>query len=109
MALNIHCDQYATNRELLGEAPKLSEKIRQRRMCFTGHSSKSETKLVYRLGHWLPKLGVRKPGKYVLIYIDILKRDTGLEKEEIKTAMQDRKYGESLSFEKLTRHKRVSQ
>ena len=64
---------------------------------------------MYRLVHWLPKLGVRKPGKYVLIYIDILKRDTGLEKEEIKTVMQDRIYGGALSFEKLTRHKHVSQ
>ena len=47
---------------------------------------------VSRLVHWLPKHALRKPVEAALTYIVILKCDRGLEKEEIKIAMQYRKY-----------------
>ena len=34
--------------------------------------------------HWIPKRGKRGPGKPTLTYIDVLKRDTGLEAEEFQ-------------------------
>ena len=44
-----------------------------------------------KLVHWIPKHGRKSLGRPALTYIDILKRDTGLEVEELKTAMRDRK------------------
>ena len=46
---------------------------------------------VSKLVHLIPKRGRKSHGRPTLTYIDILKRDTGLDVEELKTAMQDRK------------------
>ena len=39
--LNVHWKQHISNKELYGELPKLSDKIRQRRLKFAGHCSRS--------------------------------------------------------------------
>ena len=80
-----------TNKELYGDLPKLSHKIRERRGRFAGHCSRSKAEPVSRLVHWVPKRGRRKPGRQPLSYIDVLKQDTGLEASDCQTAMQDRK------------------
>ena len=85
--LNVHWKQHITNKELYGELPKLSDKIRQRRLRFAGHCSRSQQELL----HWTPKHGRRKPGRPALNYSDILKQETGMESTELRTAMKDRK------------------
>ena len=80
-----------TNKDLYGDMPKVSDKIRERRARFAGHCFRGSKELVHKLIHWIPKHGARKRGRPALTYIDILKRDTGLQVEEIKTAMLDRK------------------
>ena len=97
MTLNIHGSQHVTDSELNGRISKLSDEIRERRMhFFLGNCYRSETEPVCRLAYWIPKQGVMKPGEPSLTYIDILKGDAGLENEENKIAMQDRKYEVSL-------------
>ena len=88
---NVHWKQHITNKELYGDQPKLSDKIRQRRMRFAGHCSRSLQEPVSKLLHWTPKHGRRKPGRPALTYTDILKQDTGLDSAEFRTAMRDRK------------------
>ena len=66
--------------------PKLSDKIRERGTRFAGHCSRSANEPVSKLVH-----GRKSRGIHTLTYIDILQRDTGLEVEQLKTAMQDRK------------------
>ena len=61
--LNVHYKQHITNKELYGELPKLSDKIRQRRLRFAGHYSRSQQEPVSKLLHWTPKHGRRKPGR----------------------------------------------
>ena len=85
--LNVHI----TNKELYGELPKLSDKIRQRRLRFAGHCSRSQQEPVSKLLHWTPKHGRRKPGRPALNYSDILKQETRMESTELRTAMKDRK------------------
>ena len=70
-ALNVHCKQQITNKELFGELPKLSEKIRQKRLRFASHCSRSQQEPVSKLLHWTPKHGRRKPGRPALYYSDI--------------------------------------
>ena len=90
---NIHWQQHMTNKELYGDLPKLSQKIRERerRGRFAGHCFRNKNEPVSRLIHWIPKHGRRKPGRPPLTYVDVLKHDTGLETSEVQTAMQDRK------------------
>ena len=84
--LNVHWRQHITNKELYGELPKLSDKIRQRRLRFAGHCSRSQQEPVSKLLHWTPKHGRRKPGRPALNYSDIPKQETGMESTEL---MQD--------------------
>ena len=89
--LNVHWKQHITNKELYGELPKLSDKIRESRLRFAGHCSRSQQEPVSKLLHWTPKHGRRKPGRPALNYSDILKQETGMEITELRTAMKDRK------------------
>ena len=95
--LNVHWSQHITNKILYGDLPKLSEKIRRRRTRFAGHCSRSREEPVSNLIHWLPKRGRRKPGKPALTYINVLKEDTGLLAEELRSAMEDRKIWRSIT------------
>ena len=54
--LNVHWKQHITNMELYGELPKLSDKIRQRRLRFAGHCSRSQQEPVSKLLHWTPNM-----------------------------------------------------
>ena len=89
-AFNVHWSQHMTNKELYGKLPKVSEKIRERRLRFAGHSCRKINEPISQLLLWKPKHGKRKPGRPHLTYTDLLKKDTGLELTEIKAAMLDR-------------------
>ena len=84
-----------TNKELYRDLPKLSQKIRERRVHFAGHCFRNKNEPVSRLIHWIPKHGRRKPGTPSLTYVDVLKQDTALETSEVQTAMQDALEGHS--------------
>ena len=65
-------------------SPIRSDKIRQRRLRFAGHCSRSQQEPVSKLLHWTPKHGRRKPGRPALNYSDILKQETGMESTELR-------------------------
>ena len=91
IVLNVNWKQHLTNKELYGNLPKLTDKIRQRRLRFAGHCSRNHQEPVSKLLHWIPKHGKRKQGRPTLTYIDVLQQDTGLESADFRTAMKDRK------------------
>ena len=66
-----------TNKELYGDLPKISDKIRERRARFAGHCFRRSDEAVTDLLHWIPKHGQRKSGRPPLTFIELLKRDTG--------------------------------
>ena len=78
-----------TNTELYRDLPKISQKIKIWRLRFAGHCFRSN-ECVSKLIHWEPKHGSRKPGRPVINFVDTLKTDTGLDINELKTAMLDR-------------------
>ena len=85
--LNVHWQQRITNKDLYGKLPRLSEKIRQRRVRFAGHCSRSVDEPVSNLVHWIPKHRRRRPGKPNLTYIDVMmKQGTILEASSFHAA-----------------------
>ena len=60
---NIHWQQHTTNKELYGDLPKLSQKVRERRERFASHCFRNKDEPSSRLIHWIPKHGRRKPGR----------------------------------------------
>ena len=90
-ALGVHWSQHMTNEELYGKLPKLTTKIRERRLKFAGHCYRREEELASKLLLWEPTHGERKRGRPMHSFIKTLKKDTGMEKEELQTCMQDRK------------------
>ena len=87
--LNVHWEQRMTNKELYGDLPKLSDKIKERSMRFAGHCSRS-VEISSLLIHWVPKHGHRKPGRPKQTFLSALSKELGMEVEELKTAMADR-------------------
>ena len=96
-ALNIHWSQFLTNEQLYGNLPKISEKIRRRRLMFAGHCRRSEDEMVSKLVLWDPKHGQRKQGRPAMTYVASLTKDTGLTVEELDNCMQDRGVWRSIS------------
>ena len=90
-ALNISWTQKLTNKELYKDLPKVSMKIRKRRMRLAGHCMRHEEEIASKLVLWEPKRGKRSRGRRVHNYIDLLMRDTTFDNaEEIRTAALDR-------------------
>ena len=91
IALNVSWEDHIRNTELYGDLPRLSDKIRQRRMRLAGHCVRHPELAASDLVLWEPSHGTRNPGRGRTTYIDTLKRDTGLsDATEIRTLMEDR-------------------
>ena len=91
MALNITWDVHMRNVDLYGSLPRLTDKIRERRMRLAGHCIRHPELVASELVLWEPTHGTRNVGKRHTTYIDCLKRDTGLSNTaEVKTLMEDR-------------------
>ena len=91
MALNVSWKNHMTNQELYGDLPKVSEKIAARRLRLAGHCVRHQEEIASNLVLWEPAGGRVNRGRKPTDYIDVIKRDTGLNNiAEIKTAMQDR-------------------
>ena len=90
-ALNASWEEHMRNVDLYEKLPRLTDKIRQRRMRMAGHSVRHPELVASELVLWEPAHGSRNPGRRRATYIDSLKRDTGLnETTEVRTLMEDR-------------------
>ena len=88
--LNVSWKQRITNKELYGDLPRLTHKIRRRRKRFAGHCLRSKDEPISKLVLWTPRHGTRRRGRPSITYIDTLCMDTGYEPSELRRAMQDR-------------------
>jgi len=85
-ALNISWRDHVSNGTLYGSLPKVSIKIRERRMRLTGHCHRHNEEIASRLVLWQPDRGRRKT-----TLINTLLDDTGCAStNELNTAMLDR-------------------
>ena len=89
--LNISWKDKITNKELYGEAEKLSSIIQRRRLKLAGHVYRDENSPARHLVTWIPKHGHTTKGRPTGTYIDTLLRDTGLhDVNELEKCMGDR-------------------
>ncbi|XP_072037137.1 uncharacterized protein [Amphiura filiformis] len=89
-ALDISWRTHTTNKKLYGELPKVTDKIRKRRLQFAGHCLRSTGQVGSDLVLWRPSHGKRSVGQPSKTYVDLLCEDTGQEPNEIRSCMQDR-------------------
>ena len=72
--------------------PKVSDKIKKRRLQFAGHCLRSSGQVVSDLVLWKPVHDKSGAGKPIMTYVDLLLcQDTGLTPAEIKTCMENRR------------------
>lgn len=84
--------QHVTNDQLYGDLVKISEVIKEQRTKFSGHCWRSKEETIHKLLLWEPLHGKRPRGRPTKTYIDQIVDDTDIPKENLATAMEDRKY-----------------
>ena len=89
-ALNVSWRDHLTNKDLYGHLPKVSSKIRERRMRVAGHCVRHKEEEASKLVLWQPQHGQTKRGRPKTTYMHALLEDTGFPIiGELKTAMLD--------------------
>ena len=84
---NLNWADHPTLNQIYNNLPRISRILTSRRLQFAGHCFRAKEEIISRLLFWSPT-GLVRSRK--LTFLDTLKRETGLEIEEIKTVMQDR-------------------
>ena len=89
--LNVTWQDQIPNEVLYRGLPPLSTKIRTRRLRLAGHCIRHNDVAPHSLVLWVPQQGRASQGGQQSIFIDTLKRDTGLHSiSEIRALMLDR-------------------
>ena len=89
-ALNVQWKQHMNNQELYGSLPRVSEKIRVRRLRLAGHCARHNEEIASKALHGEPQHGHPNRGRRRTTYIDTIKADTILDNtKEIRDAMLD--------------------
>ena len=81
--------QHPTKNIIYGDLPPVSNIVRSKRVQFAGHCFRATSEIISPLVLWKPSSVGRRSRK--LTYVDTLVRDTGLDLQDLKTAMLDRK------------------
>ena len=89
-ALNVSWKAHMTNQDLYGDLPRVSEKIRKRRLQFAGHCMRRTGQVITDVLLWKPLHGKRSVGRPITTYVNLLCQDTGLSPVELRTCMEDR-------------------
>ena len=80
-----------TNEQLYGNLPPVTSKIAARRLRFAGHCTRHPEEIASQLVLWEPLHGHVSRRRKPVDYIDLIKRDTGIElTEHLQHAMNDR-------------------
>ena len=91
VAHNVTWEDHIRNIDLYGGLPRVTDKVRARRMRLAGHCVWHPELAASQLILWEPKHGERGSGRPKTTYVDTLKRDAGLSStSELKTLMEDR-------------------
>ena len=91
MAMNVTWRDRVCNDVLYGDLPKVRIKVRERRLRLAGHCTRHKELAVSDLVFWAPTQGRASRKSPRLTYVDMLKKDTGLEiSGELESLMSDR-------------------
>ena len=85
---NLSWRSHPTRKLIYGDLHPVSSLVKARRVQFAGHCHRAENEVISSLILWRPSpLGQRSQR---LTFPDVISRDTGIMKEDLMTAMQDR-------------------
>ena len=88
---NVSWYEHLTNRELYGNLPKVTDKIRERRLKLAGHCVRHSEKVGSNLVLWQPSQGKPNRGRKRKTYLDNLMSDTNMESvDDLRSLMKDR-------------------
>ena len=88
---NVSWSDLLTNRELYGNLPKVTEKIRERRLKLAGHIVRQSEEVASNLVLWKPSHGKPNRGRKGKTYLDNLMNDTNMERvDELQSLIMDR-------------------
>ena len=85
---NLSWKRHPTRREIYGTIPPVSAIVKARRVQFAGHCLRAENETISSLLLWQPKS--RTPRGRKLSYPDVISRDTGIQRQDLRKAMLDR-------------------
>ena len=89
--LNVSQSEHLTNSKLYRNLPKISEKIRLRKLKFSGHCVRHPKEIASTLILWQPSQGRLNRGKKRMTYVDNPMKETNMERvEELRPLMLDR-------------------
>ena len=88
-ALDISWKDHVTNKKLYyASLPKLSDKLKSRRLGIAGHCVRHPEEAAHHTILWEPTHGTSRSGAPCMNYVTLLKKDTGLDStHEIETVM----------------------
>jgi len=88
--MNITWMDKMTNEDLYGNLPRISNKIRERRLRLAEHCVRHSELELNNLVLWEPTQGKFNRGSQRLTYVDRLRKDTGVQTTaKLKTLMKD--------------------
>ena len=88
---NVSWSEHLTNRELYGNLPKVTDKIRERRLELAGHCVRHSEEVASNLVLWQPSQGKPNRGRKRKTYLDNLMNDTNMESvDDLRSLMKDR-------------------
>ena len=88
---NLSWSDHLTNRELYGNLPKVTEKIKERRQKLARHFARHSEEVASNLVLWKPSHGKPYRGRKRKTYLDNLMNDTNMERvDELQSLMMDR-------------------
>ena len=90
-ALGVKWQDRVRNEDLYGTLPRVSEKIRHRRLQFAGHCFRAKDQPVSDLVFWVPSGKLRRGKGATRTYPKSLELDTGRTIYELQKDMLDRK------------------
>ena len=79
-----------TNKQLYGNLPKITTTIQTLRLRLAGHCWRNPKEMCHRLLLWEPTHGKRSRGAPATNFIDVLERDTQINRTELPQMMTDR-------------------
>ena len=97
-AFNISWQEHVTNEILYGSMPRVTEKIRSRRLQLAGHCYRHPELPAHHVLLWQPSHGNRQRGRPTTIYPRTLLHDSSAQNiNELKTLLTSRQLWQSIS------------